>query len=312
MAKVLPWIWWPLLLALCVTVLAVGMARGQGPLYFNLAYAGLAIALFFLERNFPHETQWLESDGQFWPDLLHTVFNKGLIQLAIVGGATFGISASIGDKAASGIWPAHWPVAAQIVLALVIAEFGLYWAHRLGHEWMWLWRFHAVHHSSTKLWFFNTGRFHFVDTLKSIVLGLPLLFLAGAPGQMFVWMSGITAYIGLLTHCNVEMRFGWLNYLFNTPGLHRWHHSTDLREGNTNYGENLMIFDLLLGTFFNENRRPPARIGIMEAMPNHFLGQLKAPFVWKNYQEAQKAGAKPVPPTLTNPSVAEVSEREGG
>ncbi len=291
LGKILPCIWWPLLLVLCVSCQAVGMARGHGPLFFNLGYAALAVTLFVLERRFPHEPQWLESDGQFWPDLLHTVLTKGLVQLAVVGGATFGIHLAIGERAAGGFWPGHWPMAAQVALGLLIAEFGLYWAHRLGHEWPWLWRFHAVHHSSTRLWFFNTGRFHFVDTFKSIVLGLPLVFAAGAPGAVFVWISGITAYIGMLTHCNVEMRFGLLNYVFNTPGLHRWHHSTDLREGNSNYGENLMVFDLLYGTFFDEARRPPVRIGIAEAMPATFAGQLRAPFVWHRYQ--RRAEAKP-------------------
>ena len=65
-------------------------------------------------------------------------------------------------------------------------------------------------------------------------------------------------YIGLLTHCNVAMRFGPLSLVFNTPELHRWHHSMDLREGNKNYGENLAIWDLLFGTWFNAARRPPA------------------------------------------------------
>ena len=50
------------------------------------------------------------------------------------------------------------------------------------------------------------------------------------------------------------MRFGWLNFVFNTPGLHRWHHSMDLREGNKNYGENLVCWDLLFGTFANPER----------------------------------------------------------
>jgi sterol desaturase/sphingolipid hydroxylase (fatty acid hydroxylase superfamily) len=168
-----------------------------------------------------------------------------------------------------------------VILGLTVAEFGLYWAHRLAHEWVPLWRFHAVHHSSTKLWFFNTGRFHFVDTLKSMVFATPLLLGAGAPGDVIIWVGAITGFIGILTHCNVRMSFGWINFVFNTPGLHRWHHSMDLREGNKNYGENLMLWDLLFGTFYDDaRRRPPAQIGIREAMPPTFLGQLAAPFRW--------------------------------
>ena len=288
----LPYVWWPLLLAACLTALSFGLAHNSGALSFNLSYAALAIALFFLERWLPHERQWLKNDGQILPDLAHTLLSKSLVQMAVVGGAAFGISHSVGQLPAGKFWPEHWPLPAQVALGLVIAEFGLYWAHRIAHEWTWLWRFHAVHHSSTRLWFFNTGRFHFIDTLKSIVIGMPLLFLAGASGPVIFLVSAITAYIGMLTHCNVEMRFGPLNYIFNTPGLHRWHHSTDLREGNRNYGENLVLFDLLFGTFFNPNRRPPAIIGISEAMPRTFLGQVKAPFVWEKFQR-EKGGLAP-------------------
>ena len=75
------------------------------------------------------------------------------------------------------------------------------------------------------------------------------------------------------------MRFGPLNFLVNTPVLHRWHHSRDPREGDRNFGENLMLFDLLLRTFYCPARRPPVDIGIDGDMPASFGGQLLAPFV---------------------------------
>jgi sterol desaturase/sphingolipid hydroxylase (fatty acid hydroxylase superfamily) len=51
-----------------------------------------------------------------------------------------------------------------------------------------------------------------------------------------------------------------------------------LEEGNRNYGENLMLFDLLFRTFHNPPRRPPADIGIRHPMPETFLRQLQIPF----------------------------------
>jgi sterol desaturase/sphingolipid hydroxylase (fatty acid hydroxylase superfamily) len=70
-----------------------------------------------------------------------------------------------------------------------------------------------------------------------------------------------------------------LSYVFNTPDLHRWHHSKVRDEGDRNYGENLVLFDLLFGTFYlPASRQPPADIGIHQIMPPTFLGQLKAPF----------------------------------
>ena len=100
-----------------------------------------------------------------------------------------------------------------------------------------------------------------------------------------------TAFVGLLTHCNVEMRFGPPNYLFNTPALHRWHHSMDLREGNKNYGENLMIFDLLFGTWVDAPRRPPAVIGVREPIPKDFIGQVLAPFRAAPWRSVEEQGA---------------------
>jgi len=280
---------WPLLFGGAVAGMAYGMSVGHGPLAFNITYLILAASLFILERVRPHEEDWHESDGQEIPDLAHTLLTKFSVQVLVLSAAVLGISTQMGDKPGGGIWPAQWPMFLQIVLGLVVAEFGLYWAHRVAHEWMPLWRFHAVHHSSKKLWFFNTGRFHFIDTFKSTLFTVPCVAISGAPGPVMVWVGGITAFIGILTHCNVRMRFGWLNYLFNTPGLHRWHHSMDLREGNKNYGENLVLWDLIFRTYYDDSRRrPPKRIGIHEAMPKTFFGQLAVPFYWKRFQAEQK------------------------
>lgn len=281
---------WPLLFVGALIPTGIGIASGHGTLAFNLTYFSMAGVLFVLERVRPHEKSWWKSDGQEIPDVAHTAFTKSFVQLAIVSLGVFGLT-RIGGAEGTGIWPNHWPMFFQVTLLLVVAEFGLYWAHRIAHEWMPLWRFHAVHHSSRKLWFFNTGRFHIVDTLKSMILSAPLIALAGAPQDVIMWFGAITPYIGFLTHCNIRMKFGWLNYIFNTPALHRWHHSMDLREGNTNYGENLMLWDLVFGTYFNDHTRPPpTEIGIRDAMPKTFFGQVAMPFRWKSYQQDFKSG----------------------
>lgn len=306
---------WPALMLASVTGLGIGLAHDRGPLGFNLTYLALAATLYALEKIRPHEGAWLESDGQELPDVAHTLVTKIAVQVTVVALTNFGLSAQLGALPHRGIWPTAWPLALQVALALVVAEFGLYWAHRIAHEWLPLWRFHAVHHSSRKLWFLNTGRFHFVDTLKSMIFATPLLLVAGAPGNVLMWVSGMTAFVGILAHCNVRMRFGWLNLVFNTPGLHRWHHSMDLREGNRNYGENLVIWDRLFGTYYNDDRRtPPTAIGIREAMPSTFLGQMLAPFAWARYQRKMAGGqaaGEDVPDTLAQTGPRPSARRDG-
>ena len=268
---------WPGILAACLYGTWLGFEAGHSAIYFNITYLLLALCLFTLERLLPHERTWLHNDSQIGPDFAHTLLNKGFTQVLIVVGVTIGI-AEVAASKGGGLWPGDWPLAFQIMLGMLIAEAGMYTAHRAAHEWSLLWRFHAVHHSAPRLRFFNTGRFHLVDTVTSILLSQPLLFLAGAPSEVFIWVNSITAFIGMLTHCNVEMRFGPLNYIFNTPAVHRWHHSRIPAEGNSNYGENLMLYDVLLRTFYCPNRRPPADIGIDGPMPASFAGQVTQPF----------------------------------
>lgn len=272
---------WPALIASSAAILAVGFAREHPVIHFNLSYAWIVLWLLLLERRLPYRADWRRNDGQLGADLGHTVLNKGLVQFTIVQLMSIEFFANRGSGAVGAL-----PLWAQVIVGLIGVEFGLYWAHRLSHEWPLLWRFHAVHHSVKRLWIVNTGRFHFIDSNISVLISIPCLLLTGISMDAIVWVSAITAYVGLLTHCNVAMRCGWLNYLFNTPNLHRWHHSTTLAEGNTNYGQNLLLWDQLFGTWLYKPDSELGRIGILERMPRKLLDQLRIPFVWKRYQAA--------------------------
>ncbi|MCA9809852.1 MAG: sterol desaturase family protein, partial [Candidatus Dadabacteria bacterium] len=87
--------------------------------------------------------------------------------------------------------------------------------------------------------------------------------------------------------CNIDVHCGVLNYIFNTPNVHRWHHSKKVEEGNNNYGENLLLFDMIFGTFYFPRDRHVGPLGIKEYMPKAFLGQLAAPFRWNKTQNKQ-------------------------
>jgi ornithine lipid hydroxylase len=272
---------WPALLASSAGILWLGFSRGSETLYFNLSYAWIVAWLFLLERRFVYREDWRAADGQTGPDLSHTVLNKGLVQLFIVTLLTLGLI-----DGRENTFLSVTPLWAQVLFGLVACELGLYWAHRMAHEWPLVWRFHAVHHSVERLWLVNTGRFHFVDSFLSVFASLPFLLLSGMSMDAIVWVSAITAYIGILTHCNADMHCGWLNLVFNTPNLHRWHHSLDSAIGNNNYGENLMLWDMLFGTYYHRPHEHVTAIGIREQMPEKFTQQLIVPFIWDRYQSA--------------------------
>lgn len=269
---------WPGLLGLCIAGYWIGWQSGHAVLAFNLTYFGLGAVLLVLEKVLPYEQSWMPSDGQLFNDIAHTVLNKGLGQVIAATVAITSVSQA-GPDVASAWWPGHWPLWLQVSLALVVAEFGLYWAHRTAHEFRAIWHWHAIHHSVTKLWIVNTGRFHFLDSLWKTGFAMAVAWVAGAPKDVILWVLAITTYIGFLTHCNVDMRCGPLNWVFSTPELHRWHHNRDPIEGNCNYGENLIIWDVLFGTrLLPSDRKPPVNIGCKDVVPETFLGQLAYPF----------------------------------
>ncbi|MEM9840802.1 MAG: sterol desaturase family protein, partial [Pseudomonadota bacterium] len=176
-------------------------------------------------------------------------------------------------------WPSEWPVLAQVALMLIVAEFFRYWLHRLMHEANPLWRLHAVHHASDKLYTVNVGRFHPLDkTLQFLGDTLPFL-IVGVGGEVFAAYFVLYAVNGFYQHSNADVRLGPLNWIIAGPELHRWHHSAVVEEGHTNYGNNLIIWDVVFGTRFLPKGRSVQHIGIgNQRWPRTFLGQLTAPF----------------------------------
>jgi sterol desaturase/sphingolipid hydroxylase (fatty acid hydroxylase superfamily) len=263
--------------------------------WFNVVYVCVVAVIALFERLMPYEETWLKKDGETFNDIAHSLLNKGGVQIAAAIGTSFPMAvATVAQPvlvSPAHVWPDHWPVALQVVLGLVVAELGLYAAHRLAHENLSLWRFHALHHSVERLWVINTGRFHVMDSLIKIALSQIPLYLLGAPLPVFLWIGAVTAFIGLLTHCNIDVRTGPLDWIFSTPRLHRWHHSRLLSEGNTNYGENLVLWDQLLGTYYNPPRPSSIDIGITGRVAKGFLAQIVQPFSKKGFK--QIIGRKP-------------------
>ena len=69
--------------------------------------------------------------------------------------------------------------------------------------------------------------------------------------------------------------------------LHRWHHSRVLEEANANYGNNILLWDLVFGTvYWPRDRDATEAVGFEgdERFPADYLGQLRAPFSWPGFE----------------------------
>jgi sterol desaturase/sphingolipid hydroxylase (fatty acid hydroxylase superfamily) len=245
------------------------------------------LAIVVAERLLPYRAAWNRSHGDLRVDALHAIVS-GLGTTQVAGAFVRLLGAALAAKLAtalgSSLWPTEWPYLLQLALALVIAEFPQYWLHRWQHEHDFLWRFHSVHHSAPRLYWLNAARFHPIDLGVLYVVGYLPLVLLGCPTEVILLFGLFDAVFGMLQHCNADVRLGALNRIFSMAEPHRWHHSRTLAEANTNYGSNLIVWDLAFGTFFlPSGREPPSAIGIADLpdFPSTYLGQIAAPFRWR-------------------------------
>ncbi|MEO8604431.1 MAG: sterol desaturase family protein [bacterium] len=275
--------------ALAAPRLDIGDALGLGrdpnqPLTFVVVLGLLYALIATAERLLPYRSEWNRPQGDQRTDVGHLLLN-GLVtsRVASVVASTLGLAGAVwlAEKTGARIWPRPWPMAVQLILALIVAEFGHYWFHRLSHQQPLVWRVHAAHHSAPRLYWLNATRFHPLDLFGLIVCQLAPLLLLGADAPAMLAYGLFTGAYGQLQHGNIDVRTGPLRYLFSTPEVHRWHHSTDAREGNNNYGAVLSGWDLLFGTFFYPHQRRfsgPVGIGDQPNFPADLRGQLIAPF----------------------------------
>jgi ornithine lipid hydroxylase len=268
--------------------LAIALLPSLGPpLTLVICQTIGAVAIIVGERLWPFRPQWNRSHGDLRTDILHAlVSGVGTTQLIrpLVQAGGVVVAGALSRAVGFGLWPSEWPLALQLVVALVIVELPQYWLHRWQHEHDALWRFHAVHHSAPRLYWLNAARFHPIDLGLLYAVGYVPLVILGCPEAVIMLFALFDAVFGMLQHSNIDVRLGPLNWIFSMAEPHRWHHSRTLQEANTNYGSNLIIWDLLFGTFFlPRERQPPANIGIanMPAFPTGYLAQLASPFAWR-------------------------------
>jgi sterol desaturase/sphingolipid hydroxylase (fatty acid hydroxylase superfamily) len=247
-------------------------------------YALIAV----LERWRPYRAAWTRAAGDLGADGLHLALTGPLTStLFDVGVRGFAVAAGIrlAEMSGGAWWPAAWPLAAQVGLAILVAELGHYAFHRLTHERALPWRLHATHHSAPRLYWLNATRFHPLDLLGLLVLQSTPLFVLGIPSRTYASYALFAALYGQLQHCNIDVRTGRrLDWLFSTPAIHRWHHSRDRREGNHNYGAILNAWDHVFGTYFRPADRAfagPVGIDHLDAFPRGWPGQLASPFRWR-------------------------------
>lgn len=273
------YLWYPFLLGNAVLLFAAlrsTHATLVPATYGPILLTGLALAA--LERARPARRAWRPPFIELRRDLLYMLLVQGLLPRALMLATVMLLARAGVGLGDAGLWPSHWPYAAQVSILLVAADFLRYWLHRASHVWMPLWRLHEVHHAPGRLYALNVGRFHPLEkVLHFAVDSLPFVLLGATP-EVLAGYYLLYAVNGQFQHANVRLRYGWSNYLVGSAETHRWHHVRDEARGQCNFGATLIVWDLLFGTFHLPRRQPRA-VGILDSSyPQGFVMQLLRPF----------------------------------
>jgi ornithine lipid hydroxylase len=240
-----------------------------------------ALMITYLEKKLPHRSDWQPKQADVVNDASYMLLIQILLPrfLGFLVVITLLETVRIQELTVNSIWPHERPAILQAMLMMIVAEFMRYWLHRLSHNWTPLWQLHAVHHSPQKLYWLNVGRFHPIEkSFQYIFDALPFILLGVSENVLAIYFV-FYAINGFFQHCNIELRLGLLNYIISGPELHRWHHSKLIEESNNNYGNNLIIWDVIFGTRYLPADRQVDELGLKNRhYPMKLMAQLTSPF----------------------------------
>ena len=250
-----------------------------GAIKDQLLGLGLMCLIFVpIERILPaHREQKVLRTGLF-TDGLHYFFSGMIIGFGAVFiaiGAHYAGQALLPQAFLDAV--AGQPIWLAYLEALVIADLGFYWSHRLFHAVPFLWKFHQVHHSSEQLDFFASHRVHPIDQWSTrSATAAPLFFFGFAP-EVIALMLTVYTWHGLLLHANVRLELGPLNWIIATPRYHHWHHANHPEAWDKNFAGQLSLLDVLFGTMYLPGRERPEVYGIEDPVPAGYVDQLMYP-----------------------------------
>jgi sterol desaturase/sphingolipid hydroxylase (fatty acid hydroxylase superfamily) len=219
-----------------------------------LVFASLAVTSELLERWRP---------ARRVDRLRHILTDVGSFGLAVLLNRTIDalLAPALASQAPESVTSAlsglrELPTWVKIPIAVVLADFCLYWIHRAQHTWDWAWRTHAWHHSIEELYWFSGFRTSFLHSLFYNIpqVAIPVLLLGmGTVETAACFAIGMT--IQFWEHVNWRVDLGKLDRVMVTPDYHRVHHSiTD--NPVKNLAPTFSLWDRLFGTWVDPRTVP--------------------------------------------------------
>jgi sterol desaturase/sphingolipid hydroxylase (fatty acid hydroxylase superfamily) len=250
-----------------------------------LLFALALFVCFRAEHWIPYQPAWNAAREDSGRDAGHTLVNEAIAFLSV--GLIPGL---VIVRSWRGVWPSHWPLWAQVLMAIVVADIGITLAHYLSHRWALLWRFHLPHHATERMYGLNGFIQHPLHQAFEITLGALPLIAIGLPRRVGLLLAFAVAIQLLLQHGNVDIRLGPLRYLLSVGPVHRRHHTRRFSGFGVNFGLFTNVWDFLLGVadVREDDDIAAEDVGLEdhEGCPPSYVRQLAYPFLRRTAQES--------------------------
>jgi len=266
------------------------LPRFWDPRSYFFWLVAVSLLCLALERIRPWRTEQRLVRAQFGQDVAWLLFNGHYagILIAMATARLLGWASPTFARVESLDLVSKQPIALQIAVFFVLKDLLEWCVHNLLHRVPWLWKFHQVHHSIVELDWIGNFRFHWMEiVVYHSVTYLPLSVL-GVDARVLLPLGVLGTLIGDLNHSNLDVTWGPLRYVLNSPRMHVWHHDRawppHLPKG-VNFGIQLSLWDWLFGTAWwpspsERPRQQPDALGFPgdERLPRGFSARLLAPF----------------------------------
>lgn len=142
------------------------------------------------------------------------------------------------------------------ILLLLGVDFVFYWVHRWGHQMNIMWAAHSPHHSAEEMNFIVAVRASVTQRLASFLFFWVLAVVGFRPVDIYMVVA-IHLFIAFFHHTEIVYKL-WrpIEFLFTTPSHHRVHHGVNPQYLDRNFGEFLIIWDRMFGSFEEEREKP--------------------------------------------------------
>jgi sterol desaturase/sphingolipid hydroxylase (fatty acid hydroxylase superfamily) len=249
--------------------------------------AGLAVLFTVLSKLFPCNPEQPLTRKDTLTDILYffiaPILNRFAYVIYIGAGVFFIFHGAppedIGSYLKTGFGPlAELPIWIQTAIMFIVSDFLLYWLHRWFHD-KTMWKFHAIHHSSSHVDWLSTYRFHPVNSWLSFTLVDATMMLVGLSPACVASVAGFNMLYSGMVHANLNWTFGPFKYLFASPVFHRWHHTAQEEGMDKNFAPTFPLLDVMFGTFYMPDGKRPERFGVPGSnIPSRFVAQMAWPF----------------------------------